>query len=190
MIRNAPPLAWLGRCCSTATRWSRRTRTSTRADSPMPSVCIRMVNICSAEDAGNRRSLSLIRTRPQPEAANTRRFRNHERPDAWTAAGHGGVIAGPGVRAVGAEVAGRWPRRRHCSGEAQLAAWDRRSSAGRRRVAQVGRADRAPAGRSDAPGHDEPLPQYDPGADGHPPSPRIPRFGDPEGHVVGLVKSA
>ena len=114
----------------------------------------------------------------------------HERPDAGTAAGHGGVIAGPGVRAVGAEVAGRWLRRRNCSGEAQLAAWDRRSSAGRRRVAQVGRADRAPAGRGDAPGHDEPLPQYDPGADGHPPSPRIPRFGDPDGHVVGLVKSA
>jgi hypothetical protein len=34
------------------------------ADSPMPSVCLRTVNICGADDAGNRRSLSLIGTRP------------------------------------------------------------------------------------------------------------------------------
>jgi len=30
----------------------------------MPSVCLRTVNICSADDAGNRRSLALIGTRP------------------------------------------------------------------------------------------------------------------------------
>ena len=56
---------------------------------------------------------ALDRIRPESDRPRTwvwllRHFRNHERPSASTAGGHGGVTAGP----ADAEVAGRWPQRR------------------------------------------------------------------------------
>ena len=83
-VRGRPVTSfpWLGRCCSTATRWSLTTRAAAGADSPMPSVWPRTVNSCSADDAGNRRSLPLSTRARRPEAANSSRFPNYERPVA------------------------------------------------------------------------------------------------------------
>jgi hypothetical protein len=55
----------------------------------MPSVCLRTLNICGADDAGKRRSLSPIEHAPPAEAANTRHFRNDESAEvsaglSWT----------------------------------------------------------------------------------------------------------
>ncbi len=70
-------------------RSSQATRVSTKDEDqqprpthPIPSVCQRTVNIRSADDAGNQRSLSPTGTRPQREAANTRRCRFHEFAEA------------------------------------------------------------------------------------------------------------
>ena len=36
-------------------------RTNSPADSPLPSVCLRTVNICRADNAGKRRTISIDR---------------------------------------------------------------------------------------------------------------------------------
>jgi hypothetical protein len=78
VLRLAPPFAWLRRCCSTATRWSRRMRTSS------PGRLTHAERLHTHGEHLQRRGrrepalAPFIRTRPQPEAANSRRFRNHE----------------------------------------------------------------------------------------------------------------
>ena len=62
--RRTAATAWLGRCCPTATRWSRRVRTNSPGRLTHAERLPTHGEHLQANDAGNRRSLSLIGTRP------------------------------------------------------------------------------------------------------------------------------
>jgi hypothetical protein len=82
--RCAAEFAWLGRRCSSATKWSEARGPAALADSPAASVCLRTVNICSADDAGNRRALTRMGTRPPAPSGQHASLPQSRRPSHLT----------------------------------------------------------------------------------------------------------
>jgi hypothetical protein len=107
--------AWLGRCCPTATRWSRRTRTSS------PGRLTHAERLPTHGEHLQRRrrrepALALAQAHArQPEAANTRRFRNHESGATSSFIGAGDLTAASASRTARAAAPRPDPVRRQSS---------------------------------------------------------------------------